>query len=100
MVKGGYITLTPNYNFMLSKGVLIQVLECRWLPTGGLQHHNFLIFDGKQHPKNIWFHVGTVQHWCQGACVTAFHLVRSSSFFSLPFYFTLHLSSSILKPTS
>ena len=22
----------------------------------GLQHHNFLIFDGKQHPKNIWFH--------------------------------------------
>ena len=24
--------------------------------TGGLQHHNFLIFDGKQHPKNIWFH--------------------------------------------
>ena len=24
--------------------------------TGGLQHHKFLIFDGKQHPKNIWFH--------------------------------------------
>jgi hypothetical protein len=24
--------------------------------TGGLQHHNFLSFDGKQHPKNIWFH--------------------------------------------
>jgi hypothetical protein len=24
--------------------------------TGGLQHHIFLIFDGKQHPKNIWFH--------------------------------------------
>ena len=24
--------------------------------TGGLQHHNFLIFDGKQHPENIWFH--------------------------------------------
>ena len=23
--------------------------------TGGLQHHKFLIFDGKQHPKNIWF---------------------------------------------
>jgi hypothetical protein len=23
--------------------------------TGGLQHHIFLIFDGKQHPKNIWF---------------------------------------------
>ena len=23
--------------------------------TGGLQHHNFLIFDEKQHPKNIWF---------------------------------------------
>jgi hypothetical protein len=23
--------------------------------TGGLQHHNFLISDGKQHPKNIWF---------------------------------------------
>jgi hypothetical protein len=23
---------------------------------GGLQHHNFFIFDGKQHPKNIWFH--------------------------------------------
>ena len=22
---------------------------------GGLQHP-FLIFDGKQHPKNIWFH--------------------------------------------
>ena len=21
--------------------------------TGGLQHHNFLIFDGKKHPKNI-----------------------------------------------
>ena len=21
----------------------------------GLQNHNFLIFDGKQHPKNIWF---------------------------------------------
>ena len=21
----------------------------------GLQHHNFFIFDGKQHPKNIWF---------------------------------------------
>ena len=23
--------------------------------TGGLKHHNFLIFDEKQHPKNIWF---------------------------------------------
>ena len=23
--------------------------------TGGLQHHTFLISDGKQHPKNIWF---------------------------------------------
>ena len=22
---------------------------------GGLQYHIFLIFDGKQHPKNIWF---------------------------------------------
>ena len=21
--------------------------------TGGLKHHKFLIFDGKQHPKNI-----------------------------------------------
>ena len=21
--------------------------------TGGLKHHNFLIFDGKQHPENI-----------------------------------------------
>ena len=21
----------------------------------GIQHRNFLIFDGKQHPKNIWF---------------------------------------------
>ena len=24
--------------------------------TGGLKHNKFLIFDGKQHPKNIWFH--------------------------------------------
>ena len=24
--------------------------------TRGLQRHKFLIFDGKQHPKNIWFH--------------------------------------------
>ena len=23
--------------------------------TGGQQHHKFLIFDGKQHAKNIWF---------------------------------------------
>ena len=23
--------------------------------TGGLQHHIFFIFNGKQHPKNIWF---------------------------------------------
>ena len=23
--------------------------------TGGLKHHNFFIFDGKMHPKNIWF---------------------------------------------
>ena len=23
--------------------------------TGGLQQHSFLIFDGKQHPKNVWF---------------------------------------------
>ena len=23
--------------------------------TGGLQHHKLLIFDGKQHAKNIWF---------------------------------------------
>ena len=23
--------------------------------TGGLQHHRLLIFDGKQHPTNIWF---------------------------------------------
>ena len=23
--------------------------------TGALQHHKFLIFDGKQHPKKIWF---------------------------------------------
>ena len=23
--------------------------------TRGLQHHNSLIFDGKQDPKNIWF---------------------------------------------
>ena len=23
--------------------------------TGGLQHDKFLIIDGKQHPKNIWF---------------------------------------------
>ena len=23
--------------------------------TGGLQQHIFLIFDGKQHPKKIWF---------------------------------------------
>jgi hypothetical protein len=23
--------------------------------TGGLQHHIFLIFDGKQHPKKNWF---------------------------------------------
>ena len=22
----------------------------------GLQHHIFLIFDGKEHPENIWFH--------------------------------------------
>ena len=29
--------------------------------TGGLQHHKFLIFDGKQHPKNIWFH-GCLNH--------------------------------------
>ena len=25
--------------------------------TGGLQHHNVLVFDGKQHPKNIWFNI-------------------------------------------
>ena len=25
------------------------------LVLGGLQH-NFLIFDGKKHPKNFWFH--------------------------------------------
>ena len=24
--------------------------------TGGLQNHKCLIFDVKQHPKNIWFH--------------------------------------------
>ena len=29
--------------------------------TGGLEHHKFLIFDGKQHPKNIWFH-GCLNH--------------------------------------
>ena len=23
--------------------------------TGNLQHHKFLIFVGKQYPKNIWF---------------------------------------------
>ena len=23
--------------------------------TGGLPYHKFWIFDGKQHPKNIWF---------------------------------------------
>ena len=23
--------------------------------TGGLQHHIFFIFDGKQHPNNNWF---------------------------------------------
>ena len=23
--------------------------------AGGLKHHIFLFFDGKQHPKNIWF---------------------------------------------
>ena len=23
--------------------------------TEGLQYHKFSIFDGKQHPKNIWF---------------------------------------------
>ena len=23
--------------------------------TEGLKHHNFLIFDGKQHPKIFWF---------------------------------------------
>ena len=26
-----------------------------WRGTKGLQHHDFLIFDGKRHPKNIWF---------------------------------------------
>jgi hypothetical protein len=25
------------------------------IQNGGLQHHIFLFFDGKQHPKNIWF---------------------------------------------
>jgi hypothetical protein len=29
--------------------------------TGGIQHHRFLIFDGKQHPKNIWFR-GCLNH--------------------------------------
>jgi hypothetical protein len=24
--------------------------------TRGLKHHNFFIFDGKQHPENFWFH--------------------------------------------
>jgi hypothetical protein len=24
--------------------------------TGGLKHHIFLIFDGKQHLENIWSH--------------------------------------------
>ena len=23
--------------------------------SGGFQHRKFLTFDGKQHPKNIWF---------------------------------------------
>ena len=27
---------------------------CQPKGTGGLQHPNFLILDGKQHPKNIW----------------------------------------------
>jgi hypothetical protein len=34
-------------------------ISCRelvvWPTKGGLQYHKFLIFDGKQHPKNIWF---------------------------------------------
>jgi hypothetical protein len=29
--------------------------------TGGIQHHEFFIFDGKQHPKNILFR-GCLNH--------------------------------------
>ena len=37
---------------------MLQWREQIFWPTkgiGGLQQHKFLVFDGKQHPKNIWF---------------------------------------------
>ena len=48
MLENAFLVLTRHVNISCRRQVV-------W-PTkgkGGLKHHNFLIFDGKQHPKNI-----------------------------------------------
>ena len=50
---------TPENDFsVITSRVNISRRELVFWPTkctGGLQNHIFFIFDGKQHPKNIWF---------------------------------------------
>jgi hypothetical protein len=51
MLKTSISVITSHVNISWREQV-----ACPTKGTGGLQHHYFFIFDGKQHPKNIWFH--------------------------------------------
>ena len=50
MPENDFSVITSRVNISCREQVF-----CPTNGTGGLQHHKFLIFEGKQHPKNIWF---------------------------------------------
>ena len=57
----GWLLLKSHFQAfsVITSGVNISCREQVFWPTkdtGGLQHHKFLNFEGKHHPKNIWFH--------------------------------------------
>ena len=59
----GWFLLENNFSVITSRVNISCRARVFWPAkgTGGLQHHKFSIFDGKQHPENIWFR-GCLNH--------------------------------------
>ena len=45
-----FSVITSRVNILWRERIVLQTKG-----TGGLQYHDFLTFNGKQHPQNIWF---------------------------------------------
>ena len=50
-----YDVLSLLYLWWAQKTCSLLEILTRLIITRGLKHHKFSIFDGKQHPKKIWF---------------------------------------------